>query len=84
MVDNLNKKRKEGSKNNGNFIPPSLEPAYESAFDLSRYTDKLDTILLNSSGELLESSYDILYDFIFEEGNEKFPVYEIVNHYLNI
>ena len=77
-MDNINKKRAEIQKS------INLRPAYESAIDLSIYTEKLDGILLNSHGELLESAYDLLYDFIYERGNENYPMYEIVNHYLNL
>lgn len=72
-MDNINKQK----ANKG------LKPAYETANDISIYTEKLDSVLLNSSGDLLESSYDILYDFIYEDSGD-YPIYDIVNHYLNI
>lgn len=78
-MDNLNKQKEKTSTSK---VP--LKPAYESATDISYYTEKFNKILLNSHGELLESSYDLLYDFIYEDGNENYPVFEIVNHYLTI
>lgn len=76
MMDNLNKQKVKETK-------PNYRPAYESTIDISVYTNQLDGVLLNSHGELFESSYDILYDFIYESGNDNYPVFEIVNHYLS-
>ena len=77
MMDNLNKKKESAAKS-------TFKPAYESSYDLDSIYEILDKELLNSSGTLLESSYDILYDFIYEEDyNDNLIIYNVVNHYLN-
>ena len=81
-MDNIRKQQAEMHKKGINTN--LLQPAYENAVDVSLYTDRFDDILLSSDGRLLESSYDLLYDFIYEDGNENYPIYEIVKHYLDL
>lgn len=81
-MDNIGKQQAEMYRHSINTS--MLQPTYETTIDISMYIDRFDDILLSSDGRLLESSYDLLYDFIYEDGNDNYPIYEIVNHYLNL